>query len=104
MGAQLLVHAQDGGIRRGAHEEAGGDHDVVVTRLRVDVFDSVYALDDGLERFGDKLYGVFRPQPIGLHEDVDHRHGNLWLLLARQGEQRDEAHGEGGEQEQRRER
>ena len=95
------MHAQDGGIRRGAHEEAGGDHDVVVTRLRVDVFDSVYALDDGLERFGDKLYGVFRPQPIGLHEDVDHRHGNLWLLLARQGEQRDEAH---GEQEQRRER
>ena len=43
-------------------------------------------------------------RPLASHEDVDHRHGNLRLLLARQGEEGDEAHRQGGEQEQRRER
>ena len=98
------MHPQDGGVRWRTHEEAGGDHDLVVARLRIDVFDAVDALDDGFERLGDELHRVLGLEAIGLDEDVDHWHGDLRLLLARQREQRHEADREGGEQEQGRER
>ena len=67
----------------------------------IDVLDAVDALDDGLERLGDELHRVLGLEPVGADVDVDHRHGDLRLLLARQRDQRDEAERERGEQEQR---
>ncbi len=104
IGSDLLMHAQDRGIRTGADEKARGDHDLVVARLRIDVLDAVDALDDGFERFGDELHGIFGPEPIGLHHDVDHGNRNLRLFLARQGDQCHEPDGQCRQQEQWRQR
>ncbi|GBD41362.1 hypothetical protein HRbin39_00743 [bacterium HR39] len=86
MGAQALVDPQDGVILGGAHVEARCHHHPVVAGLGVDVLDLLDALDDVLERFGDQFDRVLRPEAVGLDEDVHHRHRDLRLLLARQGE------------------
>ena len=104
IGAHLLVDAEDRGVRAGADQEARGDHGAVVGGLRIDVLDTVDALDDRLERLGDELHRVLGLEAVGRDVDVDHRHRDLRLLLARQRDQRDEAEGERGEQEERRER
>ena len=102
VGAQLFVHPQDRGVGRGADKEARGHHHLVVLGLRIDVLDPVDAFDDCLERLGDQLDGVLGPQPVGAHVDVDHRHRDLRLLLARQRDQRHDAEDDGRQQEQRR--
>ncbi len=94
------MDAQHRGIRGGADQEAGGDHDHVVHGLGVDVLDAVDALDDRFERFGDQLLGVIGAQTRRLDDDIDHGNGDLRLFLTRQGKQRDEAEGEGCDQEE----
>ena len=102
--AHLRLHAQDGVVLAGAGEESRGDHDAVVLRLAVDMFNAVDALDDLFQRLGDEFGGVGALQPVGLHEDVDHWHADLRLFLARNGHQRDEAEDNRRQQDQRRER
>ena len=105
VGADLLVHAENGGVSIGADEEARRDDGAVVLGLRVDVLDAVDALDDGLERLGDELRRRPPPcSPLAATMDVDHRHGNLRLLLARQRDQRHKPERKGRQQEQRRQR
>ena len=104
VGANFLVHAQDRIVRRGADEEARGDEDPVVDRVGVDVLDAVDRLDDGLERLGDELDGVLGLEAVGRDEDIDHRHRDLRLFLARQSDERDEAERQGRQQKQRRQR
>ncbi len=65
---------------------------------------AVDALDDGFQRLGISFLGIISAQAWCLDDDVDHGHGDLWFFLAGQGEQRDEAEGEGGDQEERCER
>src|SRR5690606_41667459 len=57
----------------------------------LDMFDTVNALDDHLERFRDELDGILCLEAIGAHEDVDHRHRDLRFFLARQGNERQQA-------------
>ena len=104
VGADLLVHAQDRRVGTGADEEARRHHGAIVPRLRIDVLDAVDALDDGLERLGDQLHRIFGLETVGADMDVDHRHRDLRLFLARQGDQGHEAHSERGKQKERRQR
>ena len=104
VGADLLVDAQDGVVGVGADEEARRHHDAIVVRLAVDVLDAVDALDDVLERLGHQFDRVRRLEAVGVDQDVDHRHADLRLFLARNGEKRDQADGERRQQEQRRQR
>ena len=78
------MHPEDGGIGAGAHLEAGGNDGAVVLGLGIDVLDPVDRLDDGLQRLGDQLDGVFGLEAVGAHVDVDHGDGDLRLFLARQ--------------------
>jgi hypothetical protein len=100
IGAHLVMHPQDRRIRLRADEEAGRDQHLVVGGLRVDVLDPVDALDDGLQRLGDQLDRVIGLQARGAQHDVDHRHGDLRLFLARQRQKRHDAEGKSREQEQ----
>jgi hypothetical protein len=100
IGAHLVMHPQDRRIRLRADDEARRDQHFVVGGLRVDMLDPVDALDDGLERFGDKLDGVIGLQARCAQHDVDHRHRDLRLFLARQRQKRHDAEGKGREQEQ----
>ena len=68
------------------------------------MLDPVDALDDGLKRFGDQLFGIPGLQAIGLHMDIDHRDGDLRFFLARERDQRDDPEDEGRHQEQWRQR
>ncbi len=104
VGADFFVHAQDRIIGFGADQEARGDHDAVVLGLAVGMLDAVDALDDGLQRLGDELDRVRRFQAVGTHGDVDHRHADLRLFLARNRQQRDKAGGKRRQQKQRRQR
>ena len=98
------MHAQDRGILIGADEETRGDDDAVVLGLRIDVLDPVDALDDVLERPGDELDRLVRLVAVGRDHDVDHRHADLRLLLARQRGERQRARDQRRKQEQRRQR
>ena len=98
------MHAQDCVVGIGADQKTRRDHDAVVHCLAVNVLDPVDAFDDGLEWFGHEFHGIGRLQPIGNDADVDHRHADLWLLLAWNGEERNQADGERPQQEQRRQR
>ena len=102
IGAHLVVDAQDRGIGTGADGKARGDERAIVARLRIDVLDAVDALDDRLQRLRDELDGIFRLQPVGRDVEVHHGHGDLRLLLARQGDQRDEPERERRHEKQRR--
>ena len=68
------------------------------------MLDAIDALDDGLQRLGDELDGVLGLQAVGLDDDIDHRHGNLRLFLARQGHEREQAERQRRDQQQRRQR
>ncbi len=103
-GADLLVYAQHRGILVGADEEARGDDDLVVLRLRIDMLDAVDALDDVFERPGDKLDRLAGLVAIGGDHDVDQRHADLRLLLARQRDGGDQAGHQRRDQQQRRQR
>ena len=104
VGADLLVDAQNRGVLVGADEEARGDEDAVVLGLRVDVLDAVDALDDVFERARDQFDRVVGLVAVGRDHDVDHRHADLRLFLARQRDERDRAGGERRQQEKRRQR
>ena len=104
IGPHLLVHAQDRRIGIGADLEARGHHGAVVGGLRIDVLDAVDALDDRLQRLGDELDRVLGLEAVGADMDVDHRHRDLRLFLARQGDQRDDAEHQRRQQEERRQR
>jgi hypothetical protein len=78
------VNAEHGVVLWGADKEARRHHDIVVARLRIDVFDAVDALDEVFERARYEFDRVFRLVAIGGDDDIDHGHGNLRLLLARQ--------------------
>ncbi len=77
---------------------------LVVLGLRIDVLDAVDALDDVFERPGDELDRVLGLVAVGRHHDVDHRHADLRLFLARQRDERERAGGERRQQQQRRQR
>ncbi|MPL73164.1 hypothetical protein SDC9_18957 [bioreactor metagenome] len=100
----LLVHAQDRRVRGGADDEARHHQRRIVRGLRIDVLDLVDALDDGLHRLGHELHRILGLQARSLQMDVDHRHGNLRLFLARQRDQRDQTDGERRKDNQRRQR
>ena len=104
IGADLLVDPDDGGVGRRADLEAGGDHDAVVAGLGIDMLDAVDAAHDAFERLGDQLDGVRRLEAVGRHMDIDHRHRDLRVFLPRQGDERHQPHGEGCEQQERRQR
>ena len=98
------MNAQDGFIGLGTDEEARRHHDAVVLGLAVGMLDTVDRLDDRLQRLGHQFDGIRRLQAVGAHGDVDHRHADLRLFLARNGHQRDEPRRQRCQQEQRRQR
>ena len=87
-----------------ADEEARRDHDGIVVGLGIDVLDPVDALDDVLERARDEFDRLVGLVAVRLNDDVDHRHADLRLLLARQRHERDHAGDERREQQERRQR
>ena len=99
--AYLLVNAKDRGVLIGSDEEARGDHDAVVLGLRIHVLDVVDAFDDVLERPGDELDRLVGLVAVGLNDDVDHRHADLRLLLARQRGDGNEAGDDSGDEQER---
>jgi len=98
------MHPQDRVVGVGADEEPRGDHHAVVHRLAVDVLDTVDPFDDGFQRFGDQLDRVRRLETVRIDANIDQRHADLRLLLARNGEQRDEADRQCRQEKQRRQR
>ncbi len=104
VGADFLVNAQDRRVFVGSNEEARGDDDAVVLSLRIDVLDAIDALDDVFERAGDKFDCLLRLVAVGCDHDVDHRHADLRLLLARRRDDGDGAGDERRDQQERRQR
>ncbi len=101
VGPHFFMHAQDGVVGAGADKETRCNQHVVVFGVGIDMLDAVDGLDDGLQRLGDEFHRILGLEPVGAHGDVHHRHGNLRLLLARQGQRRDDAQREGGQQHER---
>ncbi len=83
VGADLLVHAQDGLVRFRADEKARRHQNPVIVGLAVNVLDAVDGLHDGFERFRHQALRVLRFEAIGADLNVDHGNRNLRLLLAR---------------------
>ena len=104
VGAHLLVHAQDRFVGFRADEKARGYKHLVVIGLAVDVLDAVDRLDDGFERLGHEPRRILRLEAIRANLDIDHRHRDLRLFLARQLNKRDAAEHQGGKQKKRRQR
>ena len=104
VGAHFLMHAQNGFVRFRADEKARGDEHLIVVGLAVDVLDAVDRLDDGFKRLRHEPFRVLRLQAVGANLDVDHRHRDLRLFLARQLNKGDAAEHQGGEQNERRQR
>ena len=104
VGADLVVDPQHRLVLVGADLEAGGHHHLIVLGRAVDVLDPGDRLEDGFQRLGDELGRVGGLEAVGLHHHVDHRHVDLRILVARDGQYRNEAGGQDREQEQRRER
>ena len=98
----LLMHPQDRGIGIGADLKPRRDERTIILGLGIDVFDAVDRFDDGLERFGYELDRILGLQAVRLYADIDHRHRDLRLLLARQRYQCNQPQDEGGQQEERR--
>ena len=74
------------------------------SRLRIDVLDAVDALDDVFERARDEFDRLVGLVAVGGDHDVDHRHADLRLLLARKRQRRERAREQRRDQQQRRER
>ena len=102
--ADLLVDAERRDVLVVADEKARCHHDEIVVRLRIDVLDPIDALDQIFERTGDELDRLVGLVAVGLDDDVDHRHADLRLLLARQRDEGDRAGDERRQQEERRQR
>ena len=104
VGAHLLMHAQNGFVRFRADEKARGHEHLVVIGLAVDVLDAVDGFDDGLQRLRHEPRRILRLEAIGANLDIDHRHGDLRLFLARKLNKGDAAQHQGGKQNKRRQR
>ena len=83
VGAYLLMHAQDRVVRVRANEKTRRHQNLVVDRVRVDVLDAVDRLDDRFQRLGDEAHAVLGLEAVGPDRDIDHRHRDLRLFLAR---------------------
>ena len=68
------------------------------------MLDAVDALDDVFERTGDEFNRFVRLVAVRGDDDVDHRHADLRLLLARQRGNCDRPGDQGGNQQERRQR
>src|SRR5271166_1085806 len=104
VGSNLLMDPQDGGVLVGADDEARGDDNAIVLRLRVDVLDAVDSLDDILEQTSDEFDRLVRLVTVGANQDVDHRYANLRLFLARQRKHRQGAGDQSRQEQERRQR
>ena len=98
------MHPQNRFVGFGADEKARGYKHLVILGLAVDVLDAIDRLHDGFERLGHKPCRVLRLQAIRPNLDIDHRHGNLWLFLARQLHKRDTTKHQSRKQKKRRQR
>ena len=104
IGIDLLVDADRRILGVRSHEKARGHHHPIVLRLRIDVLDPVHALDDRLQRLGHQLDRFGGGEAGGLDHDVDHRHLDLRLFLARDADRRNQPDEDRRHQEQGRER
>ena len=104
IGLDLLVDAGGGGFGIGADQEARGYQHAVILRLGVNMFHPIDALDDGFERLADEFRRIARGKAGRGHADIHHRHADLRLFLARDGEGGDQADDDRRQQEQRRQR
>ena len=100
----LFIDADRGIFRVGTDQKAGGDHHAVILRLGIDVLHAVHTAHDGLKRLGHQFYRIGCGQTGCLDHDVDHRHLDLRLFLARDRDGRDQADDDRGKQKQRRQR
>ena len=101
IGPDPFVDPDRGVFRIGADQEPRGDHHPVVLGLGIDVLDPADALDDRFERLADQFDRLGRGQ-AGRHDrDIDHRHRDLRLFLARDGDRGDQPDDHRGEQHQR---
>jgi hypothetical protein len=96
------MDAKDSIVGFRSDQEARGHHHAVVFSLAVDVFHAVDTLDDRLQRFGHEFDRVGPAQAVGVDADIDQGNADLWLFLARNNGDRDEADDERGDQKQRR--
>ncbi len=101
---ELVVELDQRGFHLLADVEAHGDHRQAFARHRVDVLDPRQLRHQPLQRLGDEV-GDFRSGRAGHgDEDVDHRHRDLRILLARRHHHAEGADEEEGDQQQRRDR
>ncbi len=100
----LLVHAERRDVLVRADQKARRHHDAVVVGLRIDVLDAVDALDDVFERTSHQFDGLIGFVTVGRNDDVDHRHADLRLFLARKRYERDGAGDQRRQQKERRQR
>ena len=100
----LLMHADNGVVRRRADQKPRRHHRAVVRRIRIDVLDAVDRLDDRLQWLRHKPDCILCLQSVRPHYDVDHRHGNLRLLFARQRKQGQQTQRQRRQKKQRRQR
>ena len=82
VGAHLLMDPNRRRVRIRTDHETGGDHDLVILHLGVDVLDAVDAAHDRFQRLGRQFRSVGGAQPGRRDHDIDHRHADLRLLLA----------------------
>ena len=94
------MHPEDGIVGIGAHVKPRRDQRAVIAGLGVDVLDIRDRHQDAFERLGHLLDRVCRPEARRGHHDVDHRHRNLRLFLARDRQQGDQPDRERREQEE----
>jgi hypothetical protein len=98
------VHAEDRVIGARAHEKACGKKNAIILGRRIDVLDAVDRLHDHFERLGDKTHRVLCLEAIRPQRNVDHRHRDLRLLLARECDQGQQSQCERGKKNERRQR
>ena len=100
VGIELLVKLDYGLLLVPANEETHDRERLARTGRGVDVLDPRNLPRQLLQRPGDPLLDLLRRGARHLHEDVDHRHDDLRLLLAGQQDDREgaEKHGAHGEQ------
>ena len=104
VGGDAFGNAGGGIIGIGTNGKARRHHHHVVHGLGVDMIDAADALHDAFQRHANQIDRALRLQAGGGHDDVHHRHADLRFFLPRDGEQRDQAHGQRRQQQQRRER
>ena len=104
IGRQLVVHLDQRGVHLLTHFKLDRYHTLAAFNRRVDVFDPGNLPHDPFQRLdGQGGYLVNRRTGV-LDKDIDHRHGDLRILLPGRHHQARHAQQEHGDIEQRRER